>query len=252
MWTSYPGYIFLFSGSHSEQDDNIDDSEALEQSFTAQTSELENYTIFNDSIDLYEVLGVQRNSSSREIRQAYLDLSKQNYPKIQNAKSFNFKFITRSYRILYNEDKRKIYDMTNNINLADNYEGNNENIDYMDQFTPMENSLIMQGYGLGYTFCFYNNCTLSFENFMCRHNILICSLCKVAISKEQLQLNLWQHLMEHHKIYKPLSCDQLDQFNANININNLCLDAESNILTPDSLSPVIADIIKLVEDWRAS
>ena len=127
------GIFFLFSGSHSEQDDNIDDSEALEQSFTAQNSELENHTIFNDSIDLYEVLGVQRNSSSREIRQSYLDLSRQNYPKIQNAKSFNFKFITRSYRILFNEDKRKIYDMTNNINLADNYEGNNENIDYMDQ-----------------------------------------------------------------------------------------------------------------------
>ena len=252
MWTSYPGYIFLFSGSHSEQDDSVEDSEALEPSFTTQTSELENYTNFNDSQDLYEILGVQRNASSKEIRQAYLELSKQNYPKIQDGKSFNFKFISLSYRILYNEDKRKIYDTTNNVNHADNYESNNENIDYLDRFTPLENSLIMEGLGLGYTFCFYNDCTRSFENFMCQHNILICSLCEVTIAKEHLQFNLWKHLMERHQIYKTLTCDQLDQFKANININNLCLDAESNILQPDLLSPVIEDIIKLVEEWQAT
>ena len=58
--------------------------------------------------------------------------------------------------------------------------------------------------------------------------------------------------MERHQIYKTLSCDRLDQFKTNININNLCLDAESNILQPDYLSPVIGDIIKLVEEWQAT
>ena len=82
LWTSYPGYIFLFSGSHSEQDDSVEDSDSLGPSFTTQTSELENYTNFNDSQDLYQILGVQRNASSKEIRQAYLELPKKNYPKI--------------------------------------------------------------------------------------------------------------------------------------------------------------------------
>ena len=143
--------------------------------------------------------------------------------------------------------------MTNNINQADNYESNNHNIDYLDRFTPLENSLIMEGLGLGYTYCFYNNCSLSFDHFMCQHNSLICTLCNVTITKEQLRFNLWQHLMECHKIYNTLSCDQLDQIKPNnININNLCLNAESNILKPDLLSPVIMDIIKLVEEWQAT
>ena len=132
-------------------------------------------------------------------------MSKKNYPKIQERKSFNFKFISRSYRIHYNEDKRKIYDMYFNINLADNYESNNEDINYLDRFTPLENSLIMEGLGLGYTICFYNDCTLSFENFMCQHNILICSLCSVSIAKDHFQFNLWKHLMECHQIYKTIS-----------------------------------------------
>ena len=32
----------------------------------------------------------------------------------------------------------------------------------------------------------------------------------------------------------------------------MCLDAESNLLQPDYLSPVIGDIIKLVEEWQAT
>ena len=140
--------------------------------------------------------------------------------------------------------------MTNNVNDADNYETSNQDINYLDRFTPIENSLIMNGLGLGYTICFYNNCTISFENCMCPHNNLICSLCEVGITKEYMQFNLWKHLIDRHAIYKTFSCDQLDHSKGNLNINYLCLDAESNILQPDLLSPVIGDIIKLVEEWQ--
>ena len=44
--------------------------------------------------------------------------------------------------VLYNQDKRKIYDIYNNINQADNYESNNADIDYLDRFTSLENSTI--------------------------------------------------------------------------------------------------------------
>ena len=74
----------------------------------------------------------------------------------------------------------------------------------------------------------------------------------VSIAKEHLQFNLYKHLMERHQIYKTLSCDQLHQFKTYININNLCLDAESNILQPDLLSPVSGDIINLVKEWQAT
>ena len=138
--------------------------------------------------------------------------------------------------------------MTNNVNDADNYENINQDFDYLDRFTPIENSLIMNGLGLGYSICFYNNCTINFVNCMCQHNNLICSLCEVRIAKEHLRLNLWKHLIDRHQIYKKLPCDQLDPFKGNINLNYLCLDAESNLLQPDLLSPVIGDIMKLVEE----
>ena len=199
---------------------------------------------------LYEILGVNRFATSQEIRNAYLALTKINYPKLQDGNSFKFKLISRSYRILYNKDKRKIYDMTNNVNDADNYETSSQDMNYLDKFTPIENSLIMNGLGLGYTICFYNNCTIGFENCMCPHNNLICCLCEVGIAKEYLQFNLWKHLIDRHAIYKTFPCDQLDHCKGNLNINYLCLDAESNILQPDLLSPVIGDIITLVEEWQ--
>ena len=92
------GYIFLFSGSNSEQDESVEDSEALQPSFTNKTSELENditisverHAQFYDSHDLHEILDVQRNASPNEIRQAYLKMSKKNYPKIQGENSYDF------------------------------------------------------------------------------------------------------------------------------------------------------------------
>ena len=69
---------------------------------------------------LYEILGVNRFATSQEIRNAYLALSKINYPKLQDGNSFKFKLISRPYRMLSNKDKRKIYDMTNNVNMQKN------------------------------------------------------------------------------------------------------------------------------------
>ena len=167
------GYIFLFSGSNSEKDESVEDSEALQSSFTNKTSERENdisverYAKFYDTLNLYEILGVQRNASPTEIRQAYLKMSKKNYPKLQGENSYNFQFISRAYRILFNQDKRKVYDMYNDINESDNYESNNADIDYLDRFTSIQNSLMLKGLGLAYTICFFKDCNLNFDLFMC-------------------------------------------------------------------------------------
>ena len=80
-----PGYIFLFSGSNSEQenrdekDENVEDSEASQRSYTTKSSQVENnmnilpvsQTQANDNQDLYEILDIPRIASQDEIRQAY-------------------------------------------------------------------------------------------------------------------------------------------------------------------------------------
>lgn len=87
---------------------------------------------------------------------------------------------------------------------------------------------------------------------MYNHNMLICKICHQSVVKENLQFILWKHLVVCHQISKQTSSNHLDEFEDNINLNQFCMDAESSILQPDLLSPVIQDIIKLVEDLQAS
>jgi DnaJ-class molecular chaperone len=61
--------------------------------------------------DLYEVLGVSRGASDREIKKAYFDLAKSQHPD-KGGDEEKFKQIQSAYEILSDEDKRRHYEMT--------------------------------------------------------------------------------------------------------------------------------------------
>ncbi|KAK1441683.1 DnaJ subfamily member 1/2-like protein [Babesia gibsoni] len=60
----------------------------------------------------YEVLGVQKSSSTKDIRKAFLTLSKKYHPDIskEEGAAEKYKEINESYEILSNSEKRKVYD----------------------------------------------------------------------------------------------------------------------------------------------
>lgn len=62
--------------------------------------------------DHYEVLGIPRNSTRREIRQAFRRLSMEFHPdKNRNAgNGEKFKLIAKAYEVLYDPVKRSEYD----------------------------------------------------------------------------------------------------------------------------------------------
>ncbi|KAL2222068.1 putative DnaJ domain protein [Thermoascus aurantiacus ATCC 26904] len=66
-------------------------------------------------VDLYEVLGIDRNATKEEIRKAYRKAALANHPdKVPEperaAAEARFKKVQQAYDILYDEDKRHIYD----------------------------------------------------------------------------------------------------------------------------------------------
>lgn len=63
---------------------------------------------------LYEDLGVERNADIKEIRKAYLKLSKTEHPD-KGGDAERFKVIQNAYDVLSDEQKRAIYDQTGQI-----------------------------------------------------------------------------------------------------------------------------------------
>ena len=82
----------------------------------------------NFNNDLYKLLGVKRNSSYEEIKRAYRRLVFKYHPdknKTDPNTSSKFIAISRAYKILSNEQSRKIYDETGEYD-----EENAEEINY--------------------------------------------------------------------------------------------------------------------------
>ena len=65
--------------------------------------------------DLYARLGVGRNATTEEIRKGYKDLAKQKHPD-RGGNAEEFKAIQEAHEVLCDEGRRKIYDMTGQVN----------------------------------------------------------------------------------------------------------------------------------------
>ncbi|MCA9842132.1 MAG: J domain-containing protein, partial [Cyanobacteria bacterium HKST-UBA03] len=60
--------------------------------------------------DYYNILGVDRNASEKEIKSAYRKLARKYHPDVNNGDETKFKEINEAYEVLGNPDKRKRYD----------------------------------------------------------------------------------------------------------------------------------------------
>ena len=67
------------------------------------------------SENLYERLGVERDSSTEAIRRAYKDLARVNHPD-RGGNAEEFKRIQEAHEVLSDEERRKMYDMTGSTN----------------------------------------------------------------------------------------------------------------------------------------
>ncbi len=65
-------------------------------------------------MDLYKLLGIDRNASANEIRKAYLKLSKEHHPD-KGGDPETFKKIQKAYDVLSDEQSRDFYNMTGTI-----------------------------------------------------------------------------------------------------------------------------------------
>lgn len=73
--------------------------------------------------DYYEILGVSRNASKEEIKQAYRRLALKYHPdrnKSPDAEE-KFKLISEAYAVLSDDEKRKLYDMYGHAGLEGRY-----------------------------------------------------------------------------------------------------------------------------------
>lgn len=62
--------------------------------------------------DYYKILGVSRNSTTKQIKKAFIKLSKKYHPDIYDGDDAESKFseISEAYEVLTDEDKRRKYD----------------------------------------------------------------------------------------------------------------------------------------------
>ena len=65
-------------------------------------------------MDYYSILGVEKKSSSAEIKKQYRKLSLQYHPDKNNGDDSKFKEINEAYQTLSDTEKRRIYDLQQN------------------------------------------------------------------------------------------------------------------------------------------
>lgn len=94
--------------------------------------------------DYYEVLGVQRDASEKEIKSAYRKLAMQHHPDRSDAPEAEerFKEISEAYAVLSDQDKRKQYDQFGHAGINSQYSQE-------DIFRGVNFEDLLRGFGFG-------------------------------------------------------------------------------------------------------
>src|ERR671937_1067708 len=81
--------------------------------------------------DYYEVLGVQKNASKEEVKNAYRKLALQYHPDRNKAAGSEDKFkeISEAYAVLSDDEKRKRYDTYGHVGSEEVFRGSEANFD---------------------------------------------------------------------------------------------------------------------------
>ena len=97
--------------------------------------------------DYYKILGVDKNASKSEIKKAYRKLALKYHPDKNPNKDAEEKFkeISEAYAVLYDDEKRKMYDMYGHAGIDQRYS-------YEDIFRGVDFSDIFRGMGFDFGF----------------------------------------------------------------------------------------------------
>lgn len=97
--------------------------------------------------DYYEILGLDRNASKADIKKAYRKLALKYHPdkNPDKAAEEKFKEISEAYAVLYDDEKRKMYDMYGHAGIDQRYT-------YEDIFRGADFSDIFGGMGFDFGF----------------------------------------------------------------------------------------------------
>lgn len=99
--------------------------------------------------DYYEILGVDKNASKSEIKKAYRKLALKYHPDKNPDKDAEEKFkeISEAYAVLYDDEKRRLYDQYGHSGIDQRYS-------YEDIFRGADFSDIFRGMGFDFDFGF--------------------------------------------------------------------------------------------------
>lgn len=95
--------------------------------------------------DYYEVLGIARNASGDEIKQAYRRLAKKHHPDLNPEKrkeaEEKFKEISEAYEILMDPEKKRLYDQFGHEGVSQTFRSGGFTWDDFTHFTDLEDIL---------------------------------------------------------------------------------------------------------------
>ena len=99
--------------------------------------------------DYYEILGVKKDSTKTEIKKAYRKLALKYHPDKNPDKTAEEKFkeISEAYAVLYDEEKRRLYDQYGHAGIDQRYS-------YEDIFRGADFGDIFSGMGINFDFGF--------------------------------------------------------------------------------------------------